>query len=94
MKARLVPIYFVRGRDEVFDLQLSRLKELLSDRAEFLLPVGLGERLPEGEAVIFPQFLGEAYHKYEEQRMIWGCEAESSPCSPSTCIIKSLECRS
>ena len=29
MKARLVPVYFVEGRDEDFDLQLSRLKELL-----------------------------------------------------------------
>ena len=51
MKARLVPVYFVEGRDEDFDLQLARLKELLSNQADFLLPVGLGEPLPEAEAV-------------------------------------------
>jgi hypothetical protein len=70
MKARLVPIYFVKGRDEDFDLQLGRLKELLSDQAEFLPPVGLGEQLPEAEAVIFPQFLGEAYHNIDQFKSI------------------------
>ena len=40
MKARLVPVYFVEGRDEDFDLQLARLKELLSNQADFLPPVG------------------------------------------------------
>ena len=70
MKARLVPIYFVKGRDEDFDLQLERLKKLLADQADFLPPVGLGERLPEAEAVIFPQFLGEAYHKVGDFKSI------------------------
>jgi hypothetical protein len=70
MKARLVPIYFVEGRDDDFDLQLDRLKDLLSDQAEFLPPVGLGEPLPKAEAVIFPQFLGEAYHKVADFKSI------------------------
>jgi hypothetical protein len=70
MKARLIPIYFVKGRDEDFDLQLGRLKELLADQAEFLPPVGLGDPLPEAEAVIFPQFLGEAYYKVPEFKSI------------------------
>jgi hypothetical protein len=70
MKARLVPIYFVKGRDEDFDLQLGRLEDLLSDQAEFLPPVGLGEPLPEAEAVIFPQFLGEAYHNVDQFKSI------------------------
>ncbi len=70
MKARLVPVYFVKGRDEDFDLQLARLKELLSDQAEFLDPVPLGGMLPEAEAVIFPQFLGEAYHQVDQFRSI------------------------
>jgi hypothetical protein len=70
MKARLVPVYFVQGRDDDFDLQLARLKEMLADQAEFLPPVGLGEPLPEAEAVIFPQFLGEAYQKVEDFRSI------------------------
>ena len=70
MKARLVPVYFVEGRDEDFDLQLARLKELLSNQADFLPPVGLGEPLPKAEAVIFPQFLGEAYHKVGDFKSI------------------------
>lgn len=70
MKARLVPVYFVEGRDEDFELQLARLKELLSNQADFLPPVGLGEPLPEAEAVIFPQFLGEAYHKVGDFKSI------------------------
>ncbi|UCD97373.1 MAG: hypothetical protein JSV42_10360 [Chloroflexota bacterium] len=70
MKARLVPLYFVNGRDPDFDLQLSRLKQLLSDQAEFLDPLPLGGELPEAEAVIFPQFLGEAYHTVDHFREI------------------------
>ena len=60
MKARLVPIYFP-GRDEDFDRQLDTLKTLLADEAEILAPAALGEPLPEAEAVLFPQMLGEAY---------------------------------
>ncbi len=70
MKARLVPIYFVKGRDADFDLQLGRLKDLLDDQAEFLEPVPLGSSLPEVEAVIFPQFLGEAYHQVHQFKAI------------------------
>lgn len=70
MKARLVPVHFIQGRNDDFDLQLARLKEMLSNQAEFLPPVGLGEPLPEAEAVIFPQFLGEAYHKVENFKSI------------------------
>jgi hypothetical protein len=61
MTARLLPLYFDPGRDEDFELQLSRLKTLLADDAEFLEPVALGAPLPEAEAVIFPQFLNQAY---------------------------------
>jgi hypothetical protein len=70
MKARLVPIYFVKGRDADFDLQLNRLKELLADQADFLEPVPLGDPLPEAEAVIFPQFLGEAYPQVDQFKAI------------------------
>ncbi len=66
MKARLVPIYFVKGRDADFDLQLQRLTNILSDQAEFLDPLPLGASLPEAEAVIFPQFLGEAFRHVDE----------------------------
>jgi len=60
-KARLVPVFFDPGRDEDFDRQLDTLKRLLPERADFLEPVALGKRLPEADAVVFPQLLGEAY---------------------------------
>ena len=70
MKARLVPVYFVQGRDADFDLQLARLKELLSEQAEFLDPHPLGEQLPDADAVIFPQLIGEAYHQLQAFKAI------------------------
>lgn len=71
MKARLVPVFFAEGRDEDFDIQLSILKELLFEVAEFLEPVPLGDELPqEADAVIFPQFLGQAYHMIDAFKVI------------------------
>lgn len=70
MKARLVPVFFVEGRDEGFDIQLGRLKSLLAEQAEFLEPVGLGQPMPDAEAAVFPQFLGEAYHKVDDFRAL------------------------
>jgi hypothetical protein len=71
MKARLVPVYFDPGRDEGFDIQLARLQELLADDAGFLPPVALGQPLPpDADAVIFPQFLGEAYRRVPDFRAL------------------------
>jgi hypothetical protein len=70
MKARLIPIYFDPGRDADFDQQLQNLKDLLGDKVDFLAPVPLGAELPEGEAVVFPQLLGEAYRRPEDFRSI------------------------
>ncbi len=70
MKARLVPVFFEEGRDEDFDIQLARLKTLLADDAEFLDPLPLGRPLAEADAVIFPQFLGQAYHMVDDFRAI------------------------
>ncbi len=61
MKARLAPAYFTRERTEKFSLQLAALKNTLSDNVEWLEPFALGGRLPECEAVIFPEIVGEAY---------------------------------
>jgi len=69
MKARLVPIFF-KSKDEEFDIQLGNLKNLLIEEAEFLKPVELGEPLPEAEAVVFPQLLGEAYRHSSEFKQI------------------------
>ncbi|MHB8969105.1 MAG: hypothetical protein ACYC3X_04050 [Pirellulaceae bacterium] len=63
MKARLVPLYLDPGRDDDFDKQLAALRTLLAEQVEFLAPVALGSKIPEAEAVIFPQVLGEAYRQ-------------------------------
>jgi hypothetical protein len=70
MKARLVPLYFDPGRDEDFDRMLEALRPLLADRAELLEPLPLGAPLPEAEAVLFPQLLGEAYRRVDDFRTI------------------------
>ena len=66
MKARLVPVYFKSERTERFGVQLNRLRELLSDMAEILDEQALGDKLPECEAVLFPEILGEAYRSVDE----------------------------
>lgn len=66
MKAILAPLYFEEGRDEEFDIQLERLKTLLSEDADFLDPVPLGAEVPDADAVIFPQILGEAYRMLDD----------------------------
>ena len=70
MKARLVPLYFDPGRDSDFDRMLEALRSLLGDRVELLEPAPLGSPLPDAEAVLFPQLLGEAYRKVEAFRAI------------------------
>ena len=63
MKPRLIPLYFEPGRDAGFDTQLNALRGLLADHAELLAPVALGVPLPDADAVIFPQLLGEGYRR-------------------------------
>lgn len=70
MKARLVPLFFPESRDENFDNQLVRLKELLEGEAEFLQPVALGSRVPEADAVVFPQLVGDAYKQVGDIKKI------------------------
>ena len=70
MKARLLPLFFVPGRDQGFDNQLANLRELLMLEAELLPPVPLGSHLPEADAIIFPQLLGEGYRRTEEFQSI------------------------
>jgi hypothetical protein len=70
MKARLLPVYFPDGRDKDFDIQLANLHGMLDEEVEMLEPVPLGAVLPEAEAVLFPQLLGEAYHKVDALRAI------------------------
>jgi hypothetical protein len=70
MRAKLVPVYFDPGRDEEFDAQLSSLRELLAEDAELLEPAALGGELPQADAVVFPQLLGEAFGRAEDFRRL------------------------
>jgi len=70
MKATLVPVYFTSGRDDDFNKQLDTLRELLTEEAEISEPVELGSPLPEAEAVIFPQLVGDAYKQIEDIKAI------------------------
>ncbi len=65
-KTRLLPLYFDPGRDAGFDAQLANLQTLLGDVVEFLEPAPLGSRLPDADAALFPQFLGEGYRRLED----------------------------
>lgn len=70
MKTRLVPLYFDPGRDADFDRQLTVLRSLLPDEVEWLPAQALGTDLPEAEAAIFPQFLGEGYRRLADFKKI------------------------
>jgi hypothetical protein len=70
MKARLVPVYFKSADKSEFDGQLKILKKQLGEVAEFKEPVPLGTKLPDAEAVIFPQLVGEAYQRIDELKKI------------------------
>jgi hypothetical protein len=70
MKARLIPIFFDPGRDQRFDDQLDQLRSLLVEEAEFLDSQALGAPLPETDAVILPQLLGEGYRRVQDFRRI------------------------
>ncbi|GGG01725.1 hypothetical protein [Paenibacillus abyssi] len=70
MKARLVPVYFKSERNSEFDKQVVRLREMLAEEAEIMEPVALGSPVPEADAVIFPQLVGEAYREIEQLKQI------------------------
>ncbi|MDA3958741.1 hypothetical protein [Oceanispirochaeta sp.] len=70
MKAKLVPVFFKNERTDRFSLQLNRLKSLLSEQADFLQEQPLGQTLPDCDAVVFPEILGEAYRSVESIQKI------------------------
>lgn len=65
LKARIVPLQFreinERERGEYAE-QIKRLNEIYGDVAEFLDTVIVGEPVPDCDAILFPQFIGAAYH--------------------------------
>ena len=70
MKARLVPVHFSTGQSKEFTRQLGALRDLLREHADILDPVSLGSALPEADAVVFPEVLGEAYRRLDDFRTI------------------------
>ena len=70
MKAKLLPLYFREEKTDKFDRQISILKTLLVNEAEFLSPLPLGHSFPDCDAVIFPEILGEAYRNADIFRTI------------------------
>ena len=70
MKARLVPLYLTSPEDPDFVAQVGRLRELLAAEAELLAPLPLGAALPEADAVVFPQLVGDAYRRVPEVRAL------------------------
>ena len=70
MKVRILPLFFDPGRDSGFDRQVTCLRTLLGAEVELLPPQALGSALPEADAVLFPQFLGEGYRRLEDFKKI------------------------
>ena len=70
MKAKLAPVYFKHDMDEDFKIQVNNLKILLSDDAEIMEPVLLGEKVPASDAVVFPVLSGDVYKKVDELKKI------------------------
>jgi hypothetical protein len=62
-KARVVPLSFSATPDDGFRVQCEAIRRLLGDRIELLSPAVLGSVLPECDAVILPQVLGDAYRQ-------------------------------
>ena len=69
-KPRLLPLYFDPGRDSDFDEKMRAIQTLLADDVEFLAPVALGAPMPDSDAVVFPQMLGEAYRRLADFKKI------------------------
>jgi hypothetical protein len=70
MKARLVPLYFQSDQDKEFVDQLAALRSLLAEEAEILPAAALGAPLPDADAVVFPQMLGDAYRRVADFKAI------------------------
>ena len=66
VKARLVPMYFSSPDDPDFVVQTQHLRELLAAEAEILEPLPLGAAMPDADAVVLPQLVGDAYARAAE----------------------------
>jgi hypothetical protein len=69
-KARVVPLAFDPEPDEGFHAQCDAIRRLLGDRIDLLPSAVLGRPLPDCDAVILPQVLGQAYRRLDAFRAI------------------------
>ena len=69
-KVRVVPLSFAATPDDGFRVQCEAIRRLLGDRIELLPSAVLGGVLPECDAVILPQVLGDAYRRLDAFREI------------------------
>jgi hypothetical protein len=69
-RARLLPLYLGSPDDPDFLAQTRALRDLLAAEAELLEPLPLGAPVPEVDAVLFPQLIGEAYRRVEDFRAL------------------------
>src|ERR1039457_2772685 len=70
MKARLAPLFFGAADDPELTAQIRRLRELLEDVADGPEPLPIGAQIPDADAVLFPQLIGDAYHRVAEIRAL------------------------
>src|ERR1035437_676152 len=70
MKARLAPLFFGAADDPELTPQIRRLRELLEDVADVFEPLPIGAQIPDADAVLFPQLIGDAYHRVAEIRAL------------------------
>lgn len=70
VKARLVPLYLTSPDDPEFVAHTDRLRGLFTAEAELASPLPLGAALPDADAVVFPQLVGEAYRRLDEFRRL------------------------
>ena len=69
-KSRVVPLSFSATPDDGFRVQCEAIRRLLGDRIELLPSAVLGGVLPECDAVILPQVLGDAYRRLDAFKAI------------------------
>jgi hypothetical protein len=62
-KAALAPVRFPAGGAGEFEQQLEVLKQLLQGYADILAPTTLGDSLPEADAILFPELIGDSYRQ-------------------------------
>jgi hypothetical protein len=70
MRATLVPLSLRAVDDPDFVAQLTQVRKLLEDVADVLEPLPLGAPLPDADAVVLPQLVGDAYRRVPELRAL------------------------